>query len=477
MSVTTSHLYAETLEEALPDPARVAEVKASLEEAGVDFVLSCWVDLLGVPKTKPVPVREFENLCRGKGPEFAAHSVSMVPELGPADPDQVPIPDLDSVMVCPWDTRVAWVFGDLYTEGRPYNVDPRLVLKRQVHRAAEAGFHVYAGFEPEFIVFREENGKIVKAFGDDELQIAGEHLKRQPYGYDVEHSLDGLPFLRDVVTAMDALGWGLSNVVCEGAFSQFELDYHYSGAVEAADRFCFLRVMLKEIAKKHGLFVTYMPKPTDGDWRSGAHINHSFAGIDDLERNVFAGDNGAWGDLTFPALAGQMQHGEAITAVACSTVNSYKGLVGRVAGLEGGTLTWAPTHITYGYNNRSAMLRLPQRRKAIENRACDMAVNPYLALAMTTGASLAGIEQELSAGEPMEKPLYDVTAEEQQQRGIRPLPTTLIEAIKAFDADPLAKEVFGPTMHGMYSQYKHEEWERFHQSVTEWEKVEYLRFF
>jgi len=82
MSVTTSHLYAETLEEALPDPARVAEVKASLEEAGVDFVLSCWVDLLGVPKTKPVPVREFENLCRGKGPEFAAHSVSMVPELG-----------------------------------------------------------------------------------------------------------------------------------------------------------------------------------------------------------------------------------------------------------------------------------------------------------------------------------------------------------------------------------------------------------
>jgi glutamine synthetase len=172
-----------------------------------------------------------------------------------------------------------------------------------------------------------------------------------------------------------------------------------------------------------------------------------------------------------------MQHGEAITAVACSTVNSYKGLVGRVAGLEGGTLTWAPTHITYGHNNRSAMLRLPQRRKAIENRACDMAVNPYLALAMTTAASLEGIEQDLSAGEPMEKPLYDITVEEQQRRGIRPLPATLIEAIKAFDADPLAEAVFGPTMHRMYSEYKHGEWERFHQTVTEWEKVEYLRFF
>ncbi|MEA2249184.1 MAG: glutamine synthetase, partial [Solirubrobacteraceae bacterium] len=254
-------------------------------------------------------------------------------------------------------------------------------------------------------------------------------------------------------------------------------DYHYSGAVEAADRFCFLRVMLKEIAKQHGFFVTYMAKPTNGDWRSGAHINHSFARIDDLSDNVFAGENGAWGDLIFPAVAGQMQHAEAITAVACQTVNSYKGLVGRVAGLEGGTLTWAPTHITYGYNNRSAMIRLPQRRRAIENRACDMAVNPYLALAMTTAASLAGIEQGLEAGEPMEKPLYDVTPQEQQERGIRRLPRTLIEATEAFDADPLAKEVLGDTMHGMFSQYKHDEWERFHQTVTEWDQKEYMKFF
>jgi glutamine synthetase len=477
MSGTTPAIYAETLEAALPTPDRVAEVKASLEAAGVEFVLSCWVDLIGLPKTKPVPLREFETLCRGKGPEFAAHSVSMVPELGPSDPDQVPIPDLDSVIICPWDRRVAWVFGELYTEGLPYNVDPRLVLKRQVQRAAEAGYHVNAGFEPEFIVLREENGTFVKAFGEDELMIAGQHPMRQPYGYDAEHSLDGLPFLREVVEAMDQLDWGLSNVVCEGAFSQFELDYHYSGAVQAADRLCFLRVMLKEIAKRHGLFVTYMPKPTNGDWRSGAHINHSFARIDDPDSNVFAGEDGGWGDPIFPAVAGVMKHGAALTAVACPTVNSYKGLVGRVAGLEGGTLTWAPTHIAYGYNNRSAMIRLPQRRRAIENRACDMSVNPYLALAMTIGASLEGIQDGLEIGGPMERPLYDVTVEEQEERGIRPLPTTLLEAITAFDADPLAKEVFGPTMHGMYSQYKHDEWDRFHQSVTAWEQVEYLKFF
>jgi glutamine synthetase len=477
MSATVPTIYADTLQAALPARDRVDEVRARLESAGVDVVLSCWVDLLGLPKTKPVPVREFENLCRGKGPEFAAHSVSMVPELGPADPDQVPIPDLDSVMICPWDERVAWVFGDLYTERRPYNVDPRLVLKRQVQRAAEAGYHVNAGFEPEFIVLREEDGTFVKAFGEDQLTIAGTHVVRQPYGYDVEHSLDGLPFLRDVVAAMDELDWGLSNVVCEGAFSQFELDYHYSGAVEAADRFCFLRVMLKEIAKKHGLFVTYMAKPTNGDWRSGAHINHSFARIDDPDDNVFAGEGGGWGELTFPAAAGNMKHGEAITAVACPTVNSYKGLVGHVSGLEGGTLTWAPTHVAYGHNNRSAMLRLPQRRKAIENRASDMSTNPYLALAMTIAASLEGIEQNLEIGAPMERPLYDVTPEEQAERGIRRLPRTLLEAITAFEADPLAKDVLGETMHGMYCQYKNDEWERFHQRVTPWEQAEYLKFF
>jgi glutamine synthetase len=462
---------------ALPAPDRVAEVKASLEAAGVDFVLSCWVDLLGVPKTKPVPLREFETLCRGRGPEFAVHSVSMVPELGPADPDQIPIPDLDSVMVCPWDPRVAWVFGDLYTEGRPYDVDPRGALKRQVERAAAAGFHVHAGFEPEFIVLREEDGRLVKAFGEDTLRAGGEAVKRQPYGYDVEHSLDGLPFLRDVAAALDALGWGLSNVVCEGAFSQFELDYGYSGAVEAADRFCFLRVMLKEIAKRHGVFVTFMAKPTDGDWRSGAHINHSFARAGDPEDNLFAGPDGGWGEPTLPAVAGLMRHGAALTALACSTVNSYKGLVGRVAGLEGGTLTWAPTHIAYGHNNRSAMIRLPQRRKAIENRACDMSVNPYLALAMTIAASLAGIEEGLDPGPPVDRALYDLTPDEQRVRGIAPLPRTLLEAVEAFDEDPLAREALGPTMHGMYSAYKHDEWDRFHQSVTPWEQREYLKFF
>lgn len=476
MAVETSR-YLQSLEGSMPDSDQIAEAHASLKAQGVEYVFSCWVDLLGIPKTKPVGIDEFENLCLGRGPQFAVHSVSMVPELGPADPDQIALPDLDSVIICPWDRSIAWVFADLFWEGQAYNVCPRSALRRQISCAAAAGYHVHAGFEPEFVVMREVDGRIEKAFGVDDITIGASPIRRQAYGYDAEHSLDGLPFLRDVMQALGELGWGLSNVVCEGAYSQFELDYRHCGALEAADRFCFLRVLLKEIAKQHGVFVTYMAKPTDGDWRSGAHINHSLTPVDDHETNLFAGENDDWSDRVYSVIAGVMQHGEAITAVACPTVNSYKALIGRNPYLEGGTLTWAPTHISYGHNNRSAMLRMPQSRRALENRASDMSANPYLALAMTIGASLEGLAQGLQAGPPINKPLYDVTDEEMQAAGIRPLPSTLLQAIEAFDADALAKEVLGPTMHALYSRYKHDEWDRFHQHVTAWEQTEYLKFF
>jgi glutamine synthetase len=462
---------------ATADSGLVADARSRLEQAGVEYVYSCWVDLLGVPKTKPVPLSEFERLFRGEGPQFAVHSVSMVPELGPADPDQIAIPDLSSLAVCPWDSRIAWVFADLYFEGEPYAVCPRQALRRQVAAAAEAGMQFTAGFEPEFIVMRWEDGRPVKAFGHDAAEVSGLPVKRQAFGYDAEHSLDGMPFLVDVVEALTSLDWGISNVVAEGAFSQFELDYGPADALAAADRLVFLRVLLKEIAKRHGLFVTFMAKPTNGDWRNGAHINHSVTPLDRPDENLFSTDDGDWSEATFHALGGQIRHGAAITALACPNVNSYKGLIGRASGLEGGTLTWAPTHVSYGHNNRSAMLRLPQTRKAIENRACDMCVNPHLALALTMAASLEGMSQGLDPGEAVDKPLYDLTDTEAEARGIEKLPGNLLEAVGALERDELAREVLGPTMHDLFVRYKRDEWRRFHEHVTDWEQAEYLQFY
>lgn len=467
-----------TLQEAMPTAERIAEARARMEEAGVGYVLACWVDLLGIPKTKPVPLSMWEKLCAGEGPQFAAHSISMVPELGPSDPDQVAIPDLDSLAVCPWDKRYAWVFSDLYLLNEPYAVCPRSALKRQVARARARGLEFYAGVEPEFTVMQyDENGRPVKAFDDDPRQAGGLRPRRQAFGYDAEFSLDAMPFLSVLIEMLNELGWGLTDVVAEGAYSQFELDFGYTNILGMADRLTFLRVLLKQVAKQHGYFINFMPKPTQGDWRNGAHINHSVQQVGSSNRNLLVGDDGQWSPLTYQMLGGMIEHGKALSALTLPTVNSYNGMVARTAGFEGGTVTWAPTHICYGANNRSATYRLPQARFAIENRAADMTMNAYLAMAMTIGSSLDGIANDISPGAAVSTSLYDTSATDLAASKVRALPSTLLEAIREFDESALAKQVLGETMHNSYSRYKHDEWDRYHQHVTDWEVTEYTRFF
>ena len=470
------------LRQALPEPARVAEVKKELSAKGVKYVLSCWIDLHGNPKTKPVPLAEFEALCAGRGPQFAVHSISFVPELSPADSDQIPIPDLNSVVVCPWDKTCAWMFADLWWKDRPYSLCPRHALKRAIKSAADAGYVVSAGIEPEFVIMKWLHGRPVKAFDDDpqpgDGPISDEIVRprRQAFGYDAEMSMDAMGFLGELMDTLNNLGWELHDVVAEGAYSQFELDFHYTDVLAMADRLVFLRMLIKEAAKKRGLFATFMPKPTTGDWRSGAHINHSITRIDAPTVNLFK-DGVDFSAEARHAVAGILRHGGALTAIACPTVNSYNGLVARVAGLEGGTVTWAPTHITYGINNRSAMLRLPQSRFCIENRAADMCMNPYLALALTTAASVEGLIDQADPGPPSNIDLYTEDESKLKAAGIRPLPRNLLEAIELLRDDALAREVLGEQMLDSYLRYKTDEWSRYHQAVTDWETREYLRLY
>jgi len=471
-----ANIYPTLMSEALPDKKRVNEAKAKLEKAGVKYILSCWIDLLGIPKTKPIPISEFELLCAGKGPQFAVHSVSFVPELGPNDSDQIPVPDLDSLMICPWDKTCAWVFSDLWWEDKPYNLCPRQTLKRAVKNAEDAGYRAFCGIEPELIAMRWENGQPVKAIDDDPLPGEGVRPRRQAFGYDVEYSIDSMEFLGEMIDTLNELGWGLKDVVCEGAYSQFELDFTYTNVLQMADRLVFLRVLLKEIAKNHGMFVTFMPKPTIGDWRSGAHINFSLTSTAN-KKNIFEGKNGKFSDAAYHAVGGLIRHGTEITAVACSTVNSYNGLVPIVGGFEGGVHTWAPTQMAYGDNNRSCMLRLPQNRFCIENRAADMCMNPYLSLALTTAAVMDGIKNKINPGKPLNVNLYTLSPEEIKASKIKSLPRNLLEAIEELQHDDFAKEVLGKSMLNQFFAYKMDEWDRYHQAVSDWEVTEYLRLY
>lgn len=468
--------YIENFTDALPSDTRIAEVRKQLEEAGVKYVLSSWIDLFGIPKTKPVPMSDFELLCKGKGPQFAVHSISYVPELTPADSDQIMVPDLDAVYICPWDNSMAIIFADLFWEDKPYDHCPRQALKRAIRDAEQAGYIGYAGIEPEFIAMRyDEDGNPVKAIDNDPQN--GIRPRRQAFGYDVEFSLDSMPFFKDMIDILEDLGWNLHDVVAEGAYSQFELDFHYTNLLEMADRLVFLRILLKEVAKLHDMFITFMPKPTIGDWRSGAHINFSLQSVDRPGENIFGSDETGWTDEVRHAVGGLMTHADALTAITCSTVNSYNGLVPRVGGFEGGTVTWAPTNITYGHNNRSAQFRLPQSRFCIENRAADMCMNVYLGLAMTLKAALKGIENKIDPGPATDRDLYQMTDEEFQEAGIRRLPRNLSAAIEALGKDELAGEVMGEGMRKSYTAYKVDEWERYHQAVTDWEVQEYLRLY
>jgi len=471
-----ANIYPTLMSEAFPDKKRVNEAKAKLEKAGVKYILSCWIDLLGIPKTKPIPISEFELLCAGKGPRFAVHSVSFVPELGPNDSDQILVSDLDSLLICLWDKTCAWVFSDLWWEDKPYNLCPRQTLKRAVKNAEDAGYRAFCGIEPEFIAMRWENGQPVKAIDDDPLPGEGVRPRRQAFGYDVEYSIDSMEFLGDMIDTLNELGWGLKDVVCEGAYSQFELDFTYTNVLQMADRLVFLRVLLKEIAKNHGMFVTFMPKPTIGDWRSGAHINFSLTSTAN-NKNIFEGKNGKFSDTAYHAVGGLIKHGTEITAVACSTVNSYNGLVPIVGGFEGGVHTWAPTQMAYGDNNRSCMLRLPQNRFCIENRAADMCMNPYLSLALTTAAVMDGIKNKIDPGKPLNVNLYTLSPEEIKASKIKSLPRNLLEAIEKLQHDDFAKEVLGESMLNQFFAYKMDEWDRYHQAVSDWEVTEYLRLY
>jgi glutamine synthetase len=468
-------VYYKSLDEAIERNKKdISQTKKRLEEAGVKYVMSSWIDLHGIPKTKPVPMSDFEDLCMGKGPQFAAHSISFVPELTPADSDQIMLPDLNAVYICPWDKTTAIIFADLFWEGAPYNVCPRQALKRIVQEKQNDGYSGFAGIEPEFIVMKyNEKGEPVKAIDNDPQE--GIRPRRQAFGYDVEYSLDSMHFLKDMIDILGELGWNLHDVVAEGAYSQFELDFHYTDLLQMADRLVFLKILLKEIAKKHNMFVTFMPKPTIGDWRSGGHINFS---LQDVQKNInIFKDGDKWSQDALYAVGGLLKHSEAITAITCPTVNSYNGLVPTVGGFEGGVHTWAPTNITYGHNNRSAQFRLPQNRYCIENRAADLTMNVYLALGMTITAAVEGIKNKTDPGKASDIDLYALSDEDFKKLGIRKLPRNLLESTEALKNDILAEKVLGKVMLNSYVKYKKDEWERYHQAVTDWEVQEYLRLY
>lgn len=453
------------MNEMLPRPA--VDVQGRLKSQGVRYALASYADIHGRSKCKVVPIGHLDQMLNGSE-LFTGAALDGVPQEV-NDDEVAAIPDPASATVLPWKNDTAWFASDLWLNGQPFEACSRNILKRAIRKATEMGFVFNLGIETEFFLFREtESG------GFSPLGLADPLDKP---AYDVRTMLACLPVVQEIVEAMNGLGWDVFSFDQEDAPGQFETDFKYADALTMADRFTFFRLMAHEIARKHGLFASFMPKPYGHRTGSGAHYNMSLADIRS-GTNVFEDKADTRGcglsAIGYQFIAGVLRHAKAISAVIAPTVNSYKRLVAR-GSMSG--FTWAPIFVCYGSNNRTNMIRIPMNGPRIECRAADISCNLYLGAAMMLMAGLEGIREQLDPGDPHRENMYLHTPETLKSMGIEHLPRTLGEAVDAFEADPLSAQVMGPLMFDAYVKFKRAEWVEYHTHVSDWEIARYLKFF
>ncbi len=441
---------------------RLGELRAK----GVKFALAAYVDMHGKIKGKCVPIAHAEHMMSGSE-LFTGAALDGVPQ-DISDDEVAAMPDAARAIQLPWRPDMAWFPSDLYLRGEPFEADSRGILKRQLALAADQGFQFMVGIEPEFYILKDDAGRPEPTSATDTLA--------KPC-YDVVSLLDSFPYVQEIVEAMNGLGWDVYSFDHEDGNGQFEIDFTYADALTTADRCTFLKLMVGEIARRHGCYASWMPKPFGNRTGSGAHLNMSLADLK-TGKNLFAAEGDRYGiglsELGYQFIAGFLRHAPALTAVIAPTVNSYKRLVKRGA-MSGST--WAPVFACYGNNNRTNMLRVPMGGGRVECRAADSTMNTYLGAAFALAAGLEGIKEKLDPGEPHRENMYNYTESERAARGVRFLPRTLEEAVSSLEADELARRVMGEDMFRAFIEFKRNEWEDYHNHVSDWERERYLKFF
>jgi glutamine synthetase len=448
---------------------QLQSLREKLTAQGVKYCIGAYVDLHGVPKGKVVPIEHFAHFAHGSE-LYTGYALDGLGQ-SPNDDEISSVPDLDRVMILPWNREVAWLPADNEFKGQPYEINTRVALKKVLQQAAELGFGMNLGIECEVFV--------VRITGEGKLEIPNPDDSLIKSCYDLKRFMDRYVWLDKVATGINELGWDLYSFDHEDANSQFEFDFKYADALSMCDRYIFFRYMAKHHAAEEGLLATFMPKPFADKTGSGAHFNMSLYELETTE-NLFAcppeEDPRGLGitELGYQFIGGILKHGPALCAAWAPTVNSYKRLVRR--GLMA-YYSWAPVFNSYGRNNRTNSLRVPMGGGRVESRNADSSCNPYLAAALALAAGLEGIREGIDPGEPQEENLYEFTAQQLEARGISELPRTLDESVKAFAADPFIEKVLGSELRQEFIAYKAEEWREYHQQISQWEIDKYARLF
>src|SRR6478736_6676625 len=409
---------------------KLEEVRKITQGRGVEFFFAQFVDMYGRPSAKLVPAANLDSLAE-EGAGFAGFAAGEIGQL-PSDPDIAAIPDLDSLTLVPWQQNLARFACDVTVEGEPWPYCPRTILRNVVSHAKELGYEFKFGMELEyFLVRKREDGSIELADPNDTLD--------KPC-YDIAGLTRQYEFLTTVSRYCNELGWGNYANDHEDANGQFEQNFEFADALTTADRAIFFRYMVHTLAERYGRIATFMPKPFTNLTGNGCHFHLSL--WRDGE-NVFLDESDVLGLSTaaYSFIGGLKAHARASSALTAPTVNSYKRLK---PGSTSSGATWSPVWISYGYNNRTQMLRIPAPGR-IEDRTVDGSCNPYLAAAAVLAAGLDGIANSLDAGEPNSENLYASSYEELTARGLRSLPANLLEAAAELEQDDVLREAPGRT--------------------------------
>lgn len=430
------------------------------KEEGVKYIRLQFTDMLGTVKNVEIP---FSQLTKALNNEIMFDGSSVEGFVRIQEADMYLYPDLNTWLILTWEEtaygKVARLICDVYTTDRkPFAGCPRGILKRNLLNMKSLGFEKFnVGVEPEFFLFKlDAKGKPTLEFND-----LGGYFDLSP----IDGSED---CRRDIVLELERLGFEMEVSHHEVAPGQHEVNFHFDNALEASDNIQTFKIVVKNVAKRHGLHATFMPKPIQGINGSGMHTNCSLS--DSNNTNMFYDESSPNGlsSIALQWIAGILKHAREFTLITNPTVNSYKRLV---PGYE------APCYVSWSDANRSTMIRIPASRGGgtrTEVRSVDPSANPYLAMSVILAAGLDGIKNKLEVVPPIYANIYKMSREEREAIGILNLPENLKDAIKEFKSSQLMQETLGSHLFEKFIIAKTKDWDGYRVAVTEWEIKKYL---
>lgn len=433
----------------LPTDRSLVELADELE---LDFFLVSYTDLLGGTRSKLVPAAQIASV-EEEGAFFAPFASNL--GLGPDAHDIAAIPDPESLIVLPWQPNVAWLASDVYLDGEPYAAAPRVIFKRILKQCQEMGYTYKTGVEAEFFLLKQtETGYAIADSKDTAIRPC----------YDQLNLMRQFDFISTLVKYMEQLGWAPYQCDHEDANGQFEINWTYSDALTTADRHVFYKYMVKTLAEQRGLVATFMPKPFAHLTGNGAHIHMS---LWDGDNNVFPaeGDRLGLSSIGYEFLGGVLSHARGMSALCTPTVTSFKRLVAPDS--TSGSC-WAPRYISFGDNNRTHMIRVPDGNR-FECRLLDGAANLYLAQAALLAAGLEGLKTHIKPGNPIFENMFVRGTE----FDLPLLPENLLEALKCLEADSLMLDTLGDAAN-IFLEFKYKEWNTYNSMISPWEMEQYI---